>query len=765
MIRVVLLFLILFPKTATFCRDIYGYINDVNGNPVPNAAVRIMQKNGTILIGQTETDSIGMFRVKNMPEDTITLVVSHIEFEMKQMELYHYSCPLKIILQGKMYALEEVTVTANSAVLNKNKYSFIPSKKEKRISNGGYNLLYNMPISVLSVDPLSKSITTNMGDGVEMFINGIRATPAEVQNIRTEDVRKIEYLEQPTDPRFNNARYALNIVVATYDRGGYTKADGQQSFVTTAGAYSLYSHYEFPKMTYDLLGGLDYNRQAHLGDESKTNYDFTNLTMNRDEHKSGCSKDRQGYATLRAKYVVDSMVIANSIGVQINRTPYMDLSGSTSILSSDNMLDELAFVSHRNEKNYSVEWDGNYFFKLKNDFDLTSEFTAAYMNTAQNYDYSTTAGQNIINEIGEDAWNLKLNATLRKRIKRASFGINLISSFNGNAIHYRGTTPSDVKVRDWYIMPRAVFNYSVNKFRINGNLGVSYEEATYNGEREVYFFPKSFLSGGWNFDARNSLSFSFEYSMFGNSLGMKSPNLIMTDHVTAIKGNPKLKNFHFISPSISYKIIPDKRTTISLFTRWQYFNRPSVFVWEPMVYDGNRTIVVRSYTNAGYLSNFRLGASVTLRLLDNNLFIKGSVTQNYFKQGGLTEVNSWPVSISGQANYYIKNFSISAFWEKSSKQVSIFETKKRPESYFVAISYGNGNLIATFTCRNIFNSSWRTSEALYNSAPVNYDIQHFGNEHHRSFVLNLSYSFSYGKKTNTKDRINKSGMPGTAIVE
>ena len=371
----------------------------------------------------------------------------------------------------------------------------------------------------------------------------------------------------------------------------------------------------------------------------------------------------------------------------------MDLSGSTSILSSDNMLDELAFVSHRNEKNYSVEWDGNYFFKLKNDFDLTSEFTAAYMNTAQNYDYSTTAGQNIINEIGEDAWNLKLNATLRKRIKRASFGINLISSFNGNALHYRGTTPSDVKVRDWYIMPRAVFNYSVNKFRINGNLGVSYEEATYNGEREVYFFPKSFLSGGWNFDARNSLSFSFEYSMFGNSLGMKSPNLIMTDHVTAIKGNPKLKNFHFISPSISYKIIPDKRTTISLFTRWQYFNRPSVFVWEPMVYDGNRTIVVRSYTNAGYLSNFRLGASGTLRLLDNNLFIKGSVTQNYFKQGGLTEVNSWPVSISGQANYYIKNFSISAFWEKSSKQVSIFETKKRPESYFVAISYGNGNLI------------------------------------------------------------------------
>lgn len=48
-----------------------------------------------------------------------------------------------------------------------------------------------MPISVLSVNPLLKSITTNMGDGVEVFINGIPASSVEVQNIRTEDVKKL----------------------------------------------------------------------------------------------------------------------------------------------------------------------------------------------------------------------------------------------------------------------------------------------------------------------------------------------------------------------------------------------------------------------------------------------------------------------------------------------------------------------------------------------------------------------------------------------
>ena len=665
----------------------------------------------------------------------------------------------------KAKELKEVVVTANSTILYKNKVSFFPTKKEKKISNGAYNLLYNMPIPVLSVDPLSKSITTNTGDGVEVFINGIPATPNEIQNIRAEDVKKVEYLEQPSDSRFNNARYALNIVVDRYEKGGYTKVEGQQKFITPSGDYSLYSHYENGKMAYDLIGGFLYDRQSHLRELSNTTYNFPGLMMNKRDSKSGKSETHEGYATFRAKYLSDSMSIANSVGMRINRTPYQNLSGETTIISkASEVPDEISFNSHRNERYYSIEWDGDYFFKLKNNFDIASRFTASYMRSSQGYDYSSVE-QSILNDIDEDAWNIKMNTTLRRNFKKFSLGLNVISSYNGNSIHYLGTTPSNVKVTDWYVVPRAVFNLNAGKLRINGNIGVSYEEATYNGMREVYFFPKTFLSGGLNFNPKNSFTFSFEYSMFGNSLGMKSPNMIMNDNETAIKGNPGLKNFHFIAPSVSYNFVPNKRATINAFSRWQYFRRPSVFVWEPMEYYDNRTIIVRSYTNAGYLSNLRFGVSGTYRLLDNNLFLKCTFTQHYFKQNGLTSANTWPISLSSQLNYYIKNISISAFWEKSSKSVSIFETKKWPQNYFLALTYGNGNFIATFTCRNVFNNSWRTSESIYHSLPVNYDIQNHGNANHRSFILSLSYSFAYGKKTNTRDRINKSGMPSTAIVE
>ncbi len=208
--------------------------------------------------------------------------------------------------------------------------------------------------------------------------------------------------------------------------------------------------------------------------------------MDKSDYKMGKTKTKQGYATFRAKYVSDSMTIANSVGVQINRTPYRNLSGNTSIMLEDREVpDEFTFESHRDERYYSFEWNGDYFLRLKNNFDLTSELSASYMKTSQDYDYSTL-GQSILNDIEEDAWNFKVNATLRKRLRAVSFGLNLISSYNGNIIHYLGTTPSNVKVTDWYVMPRLVFNLSTGKFRVNGNVGVSYEEATYNGLREVY---------------------------------------------------------------------------------------------------------------------------------------------------------------------------------------------------------------------------------------------------------------------------------------
>lgn len=752
---------VFYPRVA-FCRDITGSVVNQHSEPVKNADVCLMDSGR---VKQTViTNESGAFRLTDVSDSCSSIIVTAEGFVTTQLKIKNDIDTVRVIINEKIHNLQEVVVKANTAFQNKNKLSFIPTKREKNISDGGINLLENMPIPTIFVDATSKAITTNLGDGVELFINGIPANKTEVENILTKNVLKVEYLEQPTDSRFNNARYVLNFVIINYTKGGYTRLGTQQAFSDWNSSYTGYSYFETKKMSYDIYGGYDSDLQKHIGERSVTKYDFSDFSAIRNENKLGKEKLESGFASFRIKYQSEMMSVANSFGMQINKMPYRTMSGKFIMYDGEK---ETCFFNEtqEQERNHGLEWNGDYYFKLRNNFDFTSQLTASYMNTSRNYNYSATNGNFLTNIIGEKAWNAKLNATVRKHFSGYSLGMNIISSLNGNAIHYNGSSTDNVKVRDWYVMPRVVFNIKSEKLSISGNIGVSYEEATYNSIKETYFFPKTFISGNYFANNVSSINFSFEYSMFGNSLGMRSPNIIYKDDLTAIRGNSDLKNFHFISPSVSYNLLPRKNAIFNFFARWQYFEKPSVFSWNLEKNMQDHVYVVRSYANIGYMSHFKFGGSGTMRFFDNDLMLKCTVTQNFYNQDGLTNVNICPISISCQINYYLKKIVLSAFWEKSSKSASIFEVKRLPQNYYISLSYGHKNIKASIQCRNFFNSSWSSYEKDYNSPEVYYDIQNFGNRYHRAFMLSLSYSFSYGKKTRTNDQVGRSGIPNSAIVE
>ena len=68
---------------------------------------------------------------------------------------------------------------------------------------------------------MDNTVTTPSGQSVAIYINYILASAEEMEGISTSDVRRVEYLDFPSDPRFQGNEHVVNFIVQKYESGGY----------------------------------------------------------------------------------------------------------------------------------------------------------------------------------------------------------------------------------------------------------------------------------------------------------------------------------------------------------------------------------------------------------------------------------------------------------------------------------------------------------------------------------------------------------------
>ena len=83
-----------------------------------------------------------------------------------------------------------------------------------------------MSIPQISINPVAGSVETPGGESVSIYIDMEQASQEEMDALRPEDVKKVEYLAFPTDPRYNHDKYVINITLRHYEYGGYAKISG-----------------------------------------------------------------------------------------------------------------------------------------------------------------------------------------------------------------------------------------------------------------------------------------------------------------------------------------------------------------------------------------------------------------------------------------------------------------------------------------------------------------------------------------------------------
>ena len=115
-------------------------------------------------------------------------------------------------IEGK--ELNEVVVEASNQRTSSTSSTYIPMSRQKNTASDAISLLSQMAIPQLNVDPASQNVKTVSGQAVSIFIDYVAASAQDLSGMRTTDVKKVEYLIYPTDPRWHI--FAMKIFCATW---------------------------------------------------------------------------------------------------------------------------------------------------------------------------------------------------------------------------------------------------------------------------------------------------------------------------------------------------------------------------------------------------------------------------------------------------------------------------------------------------------------------------------------------------------------------
>lgn len=666
----------------------------------------------------------------------------------------------------KSVDLKEVVVKADNAYIAKEKTVFIPSRRQKSTAAGGVQLLQNMTIPVISVNPVDNSVKTTWGDAVALYIDYLPATQEELKGLRTQDVKRVEFFDHPSDPRFQGAPYVVNFIPVKYEYGGYTKINAEQRVITSQGNYQINSKMAYKRMTYDLAASYGYANPSHSGSNGEALYRFDDMDVTRTWETTDHGKEsHNAFTSLRAIYARNRTIISNTVGLQWDRTPQH--SSTEEMGYSPKVYDGTKSTMNNKAHSFSPTWNGAYSFALPSQMSLNVNGSAYYSHNTSDYSYmvdqATSPG--IHNDIEEDAWDIKGTVRLRKALGMQSLSVAMIGGASNNSMDYSGTSNSHSEISNHYIGAILSTDLNYRKLKLSAQVKFTYGQNKIEGRKYINRLPGYYINGGITFNNKNQLSFYSEYSTFGNSLSAKNPTLVYRNDIDAVQGNPALKNYRYMSGGIHYTWLPTHLLYVVPYIGFGNEHNPGVYMWAPSSEEGHPYLMTRSYVNSGSFTEWKFGAQFISQLLSQSLILRLTLQQSHFRQRGITNSDCSPFIANISADYYIGNFVLRGYYATAQRTMTVFNKKKLPHSYYVEATWGHGNWLASLRINNFFSSSWKGQSVMESSPVYQSDITYLRPDYHRSIAVTLTYSFGYGKKVKQGNEVGRSATTQSAVLK
>ena len=664
--------------------------------------------------------------------------------------------------------LNEIVVEAQLQSASAKLSRYIPTRQVKNASQDAIDLLCRMAIPELSIDPVNAtSVTTPSGQPVTIFINYLEADPQNIFGLRTSDVKSVEYLEYPQDPRFKGVRYAINIIVQDYEYGGYTKiSDRQFMLYSFSNQASLFSKFAYKKMTYDLYVSTD----AVAGHEIKSDsYSIYRLPGGDVVRKSVMDQSDFRYinvpVTFRALYQTSKMTISNTLGFTFMDRYKSHYAGSLSITPSA-AGEEYSFSTVNPYINRRLSWQGNYGFYLPKQWSLTLYPSASYDRNSSYSTYSTDIPDAVplVSNVSENVYAGNLSINGRKRFgSKHSIGLTLTGSISRNDLVYRGNSPYSSIFHTYVFSLSPSYDFSLPNFEVYFSPGLAGYINRTNGYEEKKFTPGAYVYVSYSPNNKNRLAVSANYRSSTADPSQRSTNVIQSDEYNYRTGNPYLSSTLTQIYNLNYTFLPTRVFNLYVFGNLSHENKPLTSVLS--LYDDGKALLSKPENN-GSFTKIDVGVGLTVRLFSDKLILSANPMFSDYRRTGIYRYHDSFLSCNFGAQYYIGAFNITGYYTTRQRTYSATanSTSYIPHQYGLMAGWSNSDWTVSLFFMNFASYYFPTQTTLSDTPYLYKENTGYNGNYTANLGVTVTYTIGYGKKIQRGDEVGAQSGGASAIL-
>ncbi|MDY6380234.1 MAG: TonB-dependent receptor [Bacteroidales bacterium] len=713
--------------------------NKVNGTVIDRTdnskliGVNVTLSNDSGQVAGTTTDNNGKF---SLDADTgnYILELSYIGYETIRMALTvndntHIGT---IQMQEGAMELGEVVVESQAIIQKVDRQILLPSKEQMRASSDGVSLLQNLQIPRIVISPIDNSVKTLSDESVQLRINGVEASTADVKAINPKDIIRVEYHDQP-GVRYNGAAAVVDYIVKHRDTGGSLMLAGTNG-LTLPGIGNYY-----------LAGKVHFGKSSIQAVATYAPYDIYWTRTNNETYHFSTGKienNEVGEPTRYKTYPVNVSLNYNwtngdknmlNIRLRDNMayTPYGPSDRDSRLYQPT---DSFEIHDHDKSSSQSPSLDIYYQHNLPHKQHLYFDVVGTYINTHSDRRFlqtplrgsASTDTTDVISRVRGDKWSLIGEAIYEKEWENIMLTVGARHNQQWVKNTYLGSTEATVNMTTAETYAFAEMRHRVDKFSYVVGIGVMHTLIEQGGQKQSTWIARPQLTMSYDFGKGWFWKYKGYVSGYQPSLSQLSDITQQIDKYQMRRGNPNLKSVMYVSNEMELSW-QSKHVNLNLWANYSYDHKPIMEETFEEIIDGS-PYAIRMYDNQRGYHKLNVSPSVQVKLLDNRLMFNVSPFVKYM------------VSQSNNYHHEHVNYGVRG---------GIFYLLKGWRFYADVVTAQH----------NLWGETLTLGE-LTHDIGINYNSEHFG------FGIMMVNPFSpHGSRTVTKDLSALAPTSNTAVMQ